>query len=224
MDALFQDRHDAGRQLATKLTDYAEDSDLIILALSGGGLAVAYEVAKALHKPLDIFLMRNLAAPGHEDASMGVVVSGGATVFNQNVIRPLGIETSVVDEVAKHEQAALNRMEQSYHPGRPPYELENRDVILVDDGLATGTMIADAVTGMRDLGAVHVVIAIPTTTPETYAAYDRFDETDTIICARPPHDYRGVDTWYADSSQTDDDEIRSLLSSAAAGYGEGTAG
>jgi len=215
-DTLFQDRHDAGRKLAAKLTDYAGRPNLLVLALSGGGLAVASEVAKALKAPLDIFLVHSLPAPGHETLSMGAVVSGGATVFNQDVTRPLDIPNSQIDEAVVRERQEIIRLEQSYHPGRPPYDPENKTVILVDDGLATGAMMADAVTGMRDLGAVRVVLSIPTATPETYAAYDNFDETDApIICCEMPHAYRGADRFYADNSATSDDEIRKLLSEAA---------
>jgi len=210
-DAPFQDRYDAGRKLAEKLTQYAKSSNLLVLALSGGGLAVASEVAKALKAPLDIFLVRNLPAPGMEALSMGAVVSGGVTVYNQDVTRGYDIPNNQIDAVAERERKALVELEQSYHPGRAPLDPENKTVILVDDGLATSTMMADAATGIRELGGIQVILAIPTATPDTYAAIDDFDETDVIICAESPHDYRGVDMFYTDNSPISDDDIRKLL-------------
>jgi predicted phosphoribosyltransferase len=213
-DVPFQDRYDAGRKLAEKLTQYAKYSNLLVLALTGGGLAVASEVAKALKASLDIFLVRNLPAPGLESLSMGAVVSGGVTVYNQDVTRRYDIPNNQIDAVAQRERKALEELEHSYHPDRPLHDPENRTVILVDDGLATSSMVADAATGIRELGAIQVILAIPTATPDTYTAYDDFDETDVIICAETPHDYRSVDMFYADNSPVSDEQIRKLLADA----------
>lgn len=213
-DKLFQDRYDAGHKLAEKLAQHAKFSNLLILALTGGGLAVASEVAKTLNAPLDIFLVRDMPAPGLENLSMGAVVSGGVTVYNQDVTRSYGIPNHQIDAVAERERKTLEGLEQSYHPNRPLRDPENKTVILVDDGLATSVMMADAATGIRELGAIQVILAIPTTTPDSYAAYDDFDETDVVICAETPQDYRDVDMFYADNSPIGDDDIRKLLAAA----------
>jgi len=139
------------------------------------------------------------------------VVSGGVTVYNQDVTRRYDIPNNKIDEVAERERKELEKLEQGYHPDRAVRDPENKTVILVDDGLATSTMMADAATGFRELGAIQVILAIPTATPDTYAAYDDFDETDVIVCAETPHDYRSVDMFYADNSPTSDNDIRRLL-------------
>jgi predicted phosphoribosyltransferase len=210
---LFQDRRDAGRKLAAKLGNYAERSDVVVLALPRGGVPVAYEVATALNAPLDLFLVRKLGVPGHEELAMGAIASGGVRVLNQSVVQALYIPESIIDKTVQREQQELERREQAYRGGRPPLALHGKTVILVDDGLATGSTMAAAVTGVRALGAKQVVVAVPTAAPETCAVFEDF--VDVTVCAETPQPFYGVGMWYVDFSQTGDDEVRELLASAA---------
>lgn len=210
---LFQDRRDAGRKLAAKLKDYAARQDVVVLALPRGGVPVAYEVARALGAPLDLFLVRKLGVPGHEELAMGAIASGGVTVLNDAVVQPLDIPQSVIDAVAKREQQELERRERVYRNGRQPIDLRDKTVILVDDGLATGATMAAAITGVRAQAVAKIVVAVPTASPETCEAFER--AVDAIICAETPQPFWGVGMWYADFSQTSDEEVRELLARAA---------
>jgi putative phosphoribosyl transferase len=213
MAPLFENRWDAGCKLAAKLTDYAGHADVIVLALPRGGVPVAFEVAQALGAPLDIFLVRKLGVPGHEELAMGAIASGGVRVLNKAVTQALNIPHSVIDAVAQSEQQELDRREQAYRGGRLPLGLHGKRVILVDDGLATGATMAAAVTGVRAQGAEEVIVAVPTAAPETCEAFERF--VNAIICAETPQPFFGVGMWYADFSQTSDEEVRDLLARAA---------
>jgi predicted phosphoribosyltransferase len=218
MNPLFRDRRDAGRKLAAKLTGYARRPQVVVLALPRGGVPVAYEVAKALHAPLDIFLVRKLGVPGHEELAMGAIASGGVRVLNQEVVHTLGIPPDIIDAVVAREQQELARRERAYRAGRPALDLRGRSVILVDDGLATGATMAAAVNGVRTLGAQKVIVAVPTAAPEVCEAFQAY--VDTIVCAETPQPFFGVGMWYADFSQTSDEEVRRLLDPAAAMRGE----
>jgi predicted phosphoribosyltransferase len=209
----FQDRRDAGRILATRLSEYVGRPDVVVLALPRGGVPVAYEVAKALHAPLDLFLVRKLGVPGHEELAMGAIASGAVRVLNQSVVQSLYIPETIINTVAQREQRELERREHAYRSGRPPHDLHDKTVILVDDGLATGSTMAAAVTGVRALGAKKVVVAVPTAAPETCEAFEEF--VDATICAETPNPFYGVGMWYVDFSQTSDEEVRELLASAA---------
>src|SRR3954465_8514857 len=164
---LFQDRTDAGRQLAAKLAAYAGQPDVLVLALPRGGVPVAYEVAEALGASLDVFLVRKLGVPGQEELAMGAIASGGVRVLNEEVIDALGIPGAVIDAVAADEQLELERRERAYRDGRPAPEVHGRTVILVDDGLATGSTMRAAVAALRQLQPARVVVAVPVAAPST---------------------------------------------------------
>lgn len=218
MNPLFQDRRDAGRKLAAKLADYAGHRDVVVLALPRGGVPVAFEVAIALGAPLDIFLVRKLGVPGHEELALGAIASGGVRVLNEEVVQSLAISPALIDEVAQREQLELERREQLYRAGRPRLDLRDKRLILVDDGLATGATMAAAVKGARAHGAAQIIIAVPTAAPETCKAFEHL--VDATICAETPQPFWGVGMWYADFSQTSDEEVRTLLDLAAATQGE----
>src|SRR5262249_41330555 len=164
---LFRDRADAGRRLAEELKAFAGRPDVLVLALPRGGVPVAYEVARALHAPLDVFLVRKLGVPGREELAMGAIASGGVRVLNQDVIRALDIADEVIDEVTAAEQRELVRRERAYRGGRPTPDVRGRTVVLVDDGLATGSTMRAAVAALRRLGPASVVVAVPVGAPET---------------------------------------------------------
>jgi predicted phosphoribosyltransferase len=210
---IFRDRYDAGRQLATRLTRYAGRPDVLVLALPRGGLPVAYEVARALGTPLDVFLVRKLGVPGREELAMGAIASGGVRVLNDEVVRALRIPEQIIDAVAAEEQAELERRERAYRDGRPAPDARGRTVILVDDGLATGSSMRAAVEALRLRGPVRVVVAVPVGAPETCAALGEI--ADEVVCAHEPEHFAAVGLWYADFSQTSDDEVRELLAQAA---------
>jgi putative phosphoribosyl transferase len=205
----FQDRRDAGRQLAVPLHDYAGRSDLIVLALPRGGVPVAYEVAKALGAPLDVFLVRKIGVPGHEELAMGAIASGGVRVVNEDVVRELGIPKSLFDAVAADELLELERRERAYRDDRPPPEVRGKSVILVDDGLATGSSMRAAVAALRRLGPAKIVVAVPVAAPEVCTEFQ--DVADDVVCAQTPPSFRAVGLWYDDFSQTSDEQVRELL-------------
>jgi predicted phosphoribosyltransferase len=216
-EPLFMNRRDAGRKLAAKLTGYSGRPDVIVLALPRGGVPVAFEVARMLGAPLDIFLVRKLGVPGQEELAMGAIASGGVQVLNEEVTQGLGIPRRVIDKVAQREQQELKRREQVYRGGLPPPVLYGKTVILVDDGLATGSTMAAAVHGVRAQGAQQVIVAVPTAAPETCAAFEPF--VNAVVCAETPQPFHGVGIWYADFSQTSDEEVRDLLARAAGPQG-----
>ena len=209
---LFKDRRDAGRKLAEQLSAYAGRSDVIVLALPRGGVPVAYEVARALDAPLDIFIVRKLGLPGHEELAIGAIASGGVRVLNDDIIQGLKIPQRVIDAVAQRELRELERRERAYRGDRPAPEVRDRTVILIDDGLATGASMRAAVVGLRSLNPARIVVAVPTAAPETCAALE--PEVDQIVCAMTPEPFYGVGRWYEDFSQTTDEEVRMLLEEA----------
>jgi len=212
MMALFRDRRDAGRKLAQKLVAYVGRSDVIVLALPRGGVPVAYEVALALRAPLDIFIVRKLGLPGHEELAIGAIASGGARVLNEDIIQYLGISEAVIAAIAQRELQELQRRELAYRGERPPLEVEGRTIILIDDGLATGASMRAAVAGLRLQNPAYIVVAVPTAAPETCEALE--PEVDQMICATTPEPFYGVGRWYEDFSQTTDEEVRTLLQEA----------
>ena len=205
----FRDRSEAGRLLAAKLAAYANRPDVLVLALPRGGVPVAYEVARALGAPLDVFLVRKLGVPGHEELAMGAVATGGVRVLNDQVVRALRIPDYVIDAVAAQEQQELARRERLYRGGRPPPDVRGRTVILVDDGLATGATMHAAIKALRQLQPARLVVAVPTAAPETCEALRA--EVDEVICAITPEPFYAVGLWYEDFSQTTDEEVRDLL-------------
>ncbi len=209
---LFRDRRDAGRILAPKLSAYANRSDVIVLALPRGGVPVAYEVALALNAPLDIYLVRKLGLPGHEELAIGAIASGGVRVLNEDIVRSLSIPQAMIDAVAGRELEELERRERLYRGDRRAPEIQGRTVILVDDGLATGASMRAAVAGIRTQNPARIVIAVPTAAPETCEAFEF--EVDEIVCASTPEPFYGVGKWYEDFSQTTDEEVREFLKEA----------
>jgi predicted phosphoribosyltransferase len=205
----FRNRSEAGRLLAAKLAAYAKRPDVIVLALPRGGVPVAYEVARALEAPLDVFLVRKLGVPGHEEYALGAIATGGVRVINQDVVRALGIPPARIEAIAAREQQELERRERLYRGDRPPPDVHGRTVILVDDGLATGATMYAAVQALRRQGAGRVVVAVPIAPPETC---DQLREVvDDVVCAVTPEPFHAVGLWYEDFSQTTDDEVRDLL-------------
>lgn len=209
----FHDRHEAGRMLATKLATYAGRPDMVVLALPRGGVPVAYEVARALDAPMDVFLVRKLGVPGYEELAMGAVATGGVRVLNEQVVAGLRIPEYVIDAVAAWQEQELARRERLYRGDRPPPDVRGKIVILVDDGLATGATMQAAVQALRLQQPARVVVAVPTGAPETCEALKR--EVDDVICAITPEPFEAVGLWYKDFSQTTDDEVRELLARAA---------
>jgi len=210
---IFRNRVEAGRQLAAKLTAYADRPDVLVLALPRGGVPVAYEVARALDAPLDVFLVRKLGLPGQEELAMGAIATGGVRVLNEEVVRGLDLPDEVIDEVTTREQQELNRRERMYRGDRPLPDVRGRTVILVDDGLATGSTMRAAVAALRRVQPAHITVAVPVGAPETCAELQ--DEADEVVCARVPEPFYAVGIWYGDFSQTTDEEVRELLERAA---------
>jgi putative phosphoribosyl transferase len=209
----FRDRKEAGRFLGELLQDYAGRDDVIVLALPRGGVPVGYEVANALDAPLDVFVVRKLGVPGHDELAMGALASGNLAVLNQSAIEALGISDGQIRQVANEEYRELQRREQAYRDGREPPDLAGKTVILVDDGLATGSSMRAAALAVRERKPAKVVVAVPVAASETC---DEFrDVVDEIICGIQPRPFQAVGTWYEDFSQTSDEEVRELLERAA---------
>jgi putative phosphoribosyl transferase len=209
MPRAFEDREDAGRQLAKQLEKYADRSDVIVLGLPRGGVPVAYEIARHLHRPLDVFIVRKLGVPGFEELAVGAIASGGVRVLNQDVVRLLPNAEKVIEEATVREQIELDRRESLYRENRPPPELSGRTVILVDDGLATGATMRAAVGALRQRGVAKIVVAVPVGAPETCREFEK--EVEETICAISPDYFQAVGQFYNDFSQTTDDEVRELL-------------
>jgi predicted phosphoribosyltransferase len=209
----FRDRRDAGRLLAEQLTAYAGRPDVLVLALPRGGVPVAYEVARALRAPLDVFVARKLGVPGHEELAMGAVATGGVRVLNDEVVRGLEIPDDVIDAITVWERQEVARRERLYRGDRLIPDVRGRTVILVDDGLATGASMHAAVAALRQQGPARIVVAVPTAARETCDALRA--EVDDVVCAITPEPFHAVGLWYEDFSQTTDEEVRELLARAA---------
>jgi putative phosphoribosyl transferase len=210
--ALFRDRQEAGQRLAEQLRGYAGTST-IVLALPRGGVPVAAEVAAKLGLALDVFVVRKLGVPGHAELAMGAMASGGVRVMNEDVVRGLGIPDYIVETVAQAETAELARREATYRGARPPLDVRGRTVILIDDGLATGATMRAAVQALRARHAGRIVVAVPVGAPETCDMMAA--EADEIICAVAPEPFLAVGHWYENFTQTTDEEVQTLLSSAS---------
>jgi len=208
----FRDRSDAGRALAARLTDYANRADVLVLALPRGGVPVAYEVARALEAPLDVFIVRKLGVPGFEEFAMGAVATGGVRVLNHDVVSALRIPQYVVESVAMWEQQELARRERLYRGQRPAPDVRGCSVILVDDGLATGATMQAAVTALRRQEPARIVVAVPTAAPDT--CQQLRPHAEDVICGITPQPFHAVGLWYEDFSQTSDEEVRYLLAQA----------
>lgn len=212
----FIDRADGGRQLARLLQHYAGRPGALVLALPRGGVPVGYEVARALGLPFDIFLVRKLGVPGREELAMGAIASADVLVPNREVMELLRIPPQVLEAVAAKERAELHRREREYRQGRPAPDVRGRTVILVDDGLATGSSMRAAVAALRRQGAARIVVAVPVGSPETCAELRR--EVDEAVCALEPDYFIAVGEWYRDFSQTGDRQVRDLLARAEEEY------
>jgi putative phosphoribosyl transferase len=211
----FRDRMDAGRRLAAKLTALPEQAEVVVLALPRGGVPVGFEVARRLRAPLDVFVVRKLGVPFHEELAMGAIASGGVRVLNLDVVEGLGIGEDVLDRIEKRERAELARRERVYRGDRPPIDVHGRTVILVDDGLATGATMRAAVAALRRLGPTRVIVAVPIASPEICEQLR--EEADEVICAVTPASLVAVGQGYEDFSQITDKEVRELLVQAAGG-------
>ena len=205
----FLDRSDAGRLLAERLQDYAGRDDVLVLGLPRGGVPVAYEVARALGAPLDAFVVRKLGVPGHEELAMGALASGGVRVLNEAVIAEAGVTEDRFARAVAAESAELARRERLYRGDRDPVEAAGRTVILVDDGLATGSSMRAAALAVRSLGPERVVVAVPVAARQTCEQLRA--DVDELVCLLAPPRFRAVGEWYEDFGQTSDEEVRSLL-------------
>lgn len=212
MHTSFRDRADAGRVLAGKLERYADRADVVVLALPRGGVPVADEVARALGAPLDVFVVRKLGVPGHEEYAMGAIASGGVRVLNGDVVDSLGIADGTIDAVAARESRELERRERVFRGDRPAPEVEGRTVLLVDDGIATGATMRAAVAALRQLGARRIVAAVPTAAPSSAATIRA--EVDEFVAVITPLEFSSVGQWYDDFPQTSDDEVCAILKEA----------
>jgi putative phosphoribosyl transferase len=205
----FVDRSAAGRELAGHLDRYAGRDDVVVLGLARGGVPVAFEVAAAIGAELDVFVVRKLGVPGHEELAMGAIASGGEGILNRKLVDAIGLTSDEVEQIVARERAELERREREYRVGRSPAPVEGRTVILVDDGLATGSSMRAAVRALRDRDAGEVVVAVPIAPPETCADLDR--DADAVVCARTPEPFCAVGAWYENFEQTSDDEVRAIL-------------
>lgn len=209
----FRDRADAGRQLGEALRPrYGDRPDVVVLALPRGGVPVAYEVSQILNVPLDIFVVRKLGVPGHEELAMGAIATGGAIVFNDEVVENLGIPRFAIDRVIERERVELERREREYRGGRPPLDVNGKTIILVDDGLATGASMHAAVQAVRALGPAGIVIGVPAGASSTCSRLRPF--VNDIVCVTTPDPFYAVSAWYDDFSQTTDEEVADLMAHA----------
>jgi putative phosphoribosyl transferase len=215
-EARFHDRHEAGRILGRELARrLGNKNDLIVLALPRGGVPVGYEVARALNAPLDVFIVRKLGVPGHEELAMGAIASGGVRVMNREVLGWLPLPQKAIDEVAEREQKELERREREYRGTRPPLDVRDKTVIVVDDGLATGSTMRAAVAALRKMRPRAIIVAVPVAAAQTCDEF-RAEEID-IVCLRTPEPFQAVGLWYDDFSQTTDEEVHELLQQPAHG-------
>lgn len=214
--ALFIDRKDAGRQLAQELTKYGNRADVIVLALPRGGVPVGAEVAKALHAPLDVFIVRKLGVPGQEELAMGAIASGGVRILNEEIVHTLHIPPEVIERIAAREWQELQRREALYRGNRPAPQLSDRVVILVDDGVATGATMRAAIKAVRQHRPKRIVVAVPVSALETY--HDLVQEADEVVALATPEPFFGVGLWYDIFGQTSDDEVRAILRDTARAY------
>src|SRR5262249_30663353 len=208
----FKNRTEAGRFLAERLSAYANRPDTLVLGLPRGGVPVAYEVATALNAPLDVFVVRKLGVPGHEELAMGAIATGGARTLNRDVIEYLRIPDEVIDEVTEREEQELGRRELLYRDNRPARSPRDRVTILVDDGLATGSSMRAAALAVRQQQPASVVVAVPVAASQT--CDDLRGEADVVVCGFTPEPFYAVGLWYEDFSQTTDEEVRELLARA----------
>ncbi|MGH2704786.1 MAG: phosphoribosyltransferase [Actinomycetota bacterium] len=210
----YRDRSEAGRTLATHLSEYSGGGQLVVLGLPRGGVPVAFEVARGLRAPLDVFVVRKLGVPWQPELAMGAIAAGGVTFLNSRVVDELRIDEREIDAVVQIERAELERREHIYRGSQPPLEVGDKVVIVVDDGLATGSSMRAAVEALRRLGPREIVVAVPVASDVT--CRELAAVADRVVCASAPEPFYAVGLWYDDFRQIDDEEIRSLLAAAAA--------
>lgn len=210
--AIFKNRRDAGKQLAEKLSEYEGQDDVIVLGLPRGGVPVAFEVAKALNVPLDVFIVRKLGVPGQPELAMGAIASGDIQVMNDSVVRRAGISEAQIEEVSHQEKEELKKREKAYRGARPDIDLQGKTVLLVDDGLATGASMRAAISALREHDPEKIIVAVPTAPPDTCQEFE--PEVDQIICLHTPTPFWGVGGSYQNFSQTTNKEVRELLNRA----------
>jgi predicted phosphoribosyltransferase len=209
-NARFRDRIEGGRALAARLVErYGDRDDVVVLGLPRGGVPVAAEVARALHAPLDVFVVRKLGVPSQPELAMGAVASGGTRVVNRSVMRLAGLDDDVLERVTRSERQLLERREASYRGDRPPLDVEGKAVIVVDDGLATGASMRAAVEALRQRQPAELVVAVPVAPSESCLDLERV--ADTVVCPRTPEPFFAVGHWYDDFSEVSDAEVRDLL-------------
>ena len=209
----FTNRAEAGELLAARFSELSDRDDVIVLALPRGGVPVGYEVAKALGVALDVFVVRKLGVPGHEELAMGAIASGDVRLVNHDVVDALGIPANVIDRVAERERVELARREHLYRGSRPLVPLANKTVLLVDDGLATGSTMRAAVTAVRHHQPAAIIVAVPVGAPSTCSELRK--DADEVVCLRTPEPFVAVGLWYRDFTPTSDDEVRALLGRTA---------
>jgi putative phosphoribosyl transferase len=209
----FSDRFAAGRALAEKLDKFRGRPDTVVLALPRGGVPVAYVVAEHIGAPLDVFLVRKLGVPWQEELAFGAIASGGTKVLDEDLLSQIELSPAEIDAIVRREQAELERRAQAYRQGRPAVNVRNRTVILIDDGLATGSSMLAGVRALRELEPAEIVVAVPVAPPATCERLR--NEADEVVCAFMPEPFWAVGAWYDDFTQTTDDEVRQLLSRAA---------
>jgi putative phosphoribosyl transferase len=210
---MFADRHDAGRVLADRLSGYERRKDVIVLGLPRGGVVVAFEVAKALRAPLDVYVVRKLGVPGHEELAFGAIATGDVRVLNPDVVQAAGVREADIQSATAREQAELERRERAYRGDQPPLDLKGKAVILVDDGLATGASMRTAILSLKAHRPGWVTMAVPTGPISTCRELE--SEVDEAVCVMTPEPFFGVGQWYLDFSQTTDAEVIDLLRTAA---------
>ncbi len=203
--AIFQDRHEAGKLLAKKLTAYTHQSNVLVLALPRGGLPIAVEISKSLKVPMDIFLVRKLGAPGYEELAMGAIAQGDVMILNQDVIDFYGIRPEIIDHIVEKEKKELLRRNQLYRGNRPLPDLKDHTLILVDDGIATGATMHVAIKAVKKMHPKKVIVAVPVAAPPTL--FGLRSEVNDIVCLYEPEDFSGVSQWYRKFDQLSDEEV-----------------
>jgi predicted phosphoribosyltransferase len=223
MTIRFKDRAEAGRLLAQKLQNFADKPDVLVLALPRGGVPVAAEIAHALGAPIDVFIVRKLGTPGQKELAMGAIATGGVRVLNDDVIRLMRIREEEIAKVAAEEKREMEGRERLYRGARPAPDVKDQTVILVDDGLATGSTMHAAVAALRQQQPARIVVAIPVAPPRTLREFA--GEADDILCVLAPDEpFGGVGRWYLDFSQTTDEQVRALLDRAESERAKSTPG
>jgi putative phosphoribosyl transferase len=211
-DPLFRNRSEAGQQLAKRLTIYRDRPEVQVLALPRGGVPVAYEVAQALHAPLDVCLVRKLGVPSHRELAMGAIASGGVRVLNKGIIAQFKISEQTIAEVTEKELQELERRDRAYRGERLLPEIGDRIVILIDDGIATGSTMQAAISTLKPLHPAQIIVAVPVAPAISYAQFSPV--VDPFVCLIAPDDFYAIGLWYEDFSQTSDEEVQNLLAQA----------